>query len=154
MSFRKYLLVPWAAISLYAVSVLFAGAAGISSYKDLLLERNKILNNIEDLETINRELEATMDSLLYDSDAISVWARELGYGEDSERFVRIVGLPSVRHREIKPGTVKTAAKPGFVHDTPLRICSFFAGLCLFLFFFARDILNGSSATRIRPASRD
>ncbi|MDR0403496.1 MAG: septum formation initiator family protein [Treponema sp.] len=142
MRFRKYLLVPWIAIAIYALSSLFAGAAGIGSYQVLLGERERIFGNLEELETLNRELEGTMDALLYDSETIKVRARELGYGEDTERFVRIVGLPGARYRETAVGSVKTAAKPPYIPDKVLRIVSVLAGLAVFLAFFVRDLFGG------------
>jgi cell division protein FtsB len=140
MKFWKYLFVPWIIVACYALSSMVMGAAGIGPYRELRVEREKILDNLEELENINQELEGTMDALLYDSGAIKVRARELGYGEDMERFVRIVGLPAVRYRETSPGTVKNAEKPSFIPDTPLRIASVCAGLGLFLAFFIRDML--------------
>jgi cell division protein FtsB len=147
MRFRKYLLVPWVAIAIYALSSLFSGAAGIGSYRNLLAEREKIFENLEDLEALNQELEGTMDALLYDSETIRVRARELGYGEKAERFVRIVGLPGVRYRETSAGAVgfvKTAAKPRYVPDKVLRIVSVLAGLAVFLVFFTRDLFGRGS----------
>jgi hypothetical protein len=76
MRLRKYLLVPWLAISIYAFSSLFAGAAGMGSYREFLAERKLIFENMEDLEALNQELEGTMDALLYDSETIKVRARE------------------------------------------------------------------------------
>ncbi|MDR0586016.1 MAG: septum formation initiator family protein [Treponema sp.] len=154
MRFRKYLLVPWTAIAIYALSSLFAGAAGIGSYRDLLEEKERIFENLEDLETLNQELEGTMDALLYDSETIRIRARELGYGEETERFVRIVGLPGARYRETTAGIVKTAAKPSYIPDRVLRIVSVLAGLTIFLVFFTRDLFSGSSATRPRPLFPD
>jgi cell division protein FtsB len=154
MRFRKYLLVPWIAIAIYALSSLFAGAAGIESYRDLLEERDMIFENLEELETLNQELEGTMDALLYDSETVKIRARELGYGEESERFIRIVGLPSVRYRRTGPGTVKTAAKPSYIPDKALRIVSVLAGVAVFLVFFTRDLFSGSAATRPRPSYPD
>lgn len=160
MRFRKYLLVPWTAVSFYAIASMIGGASGIGAYGRLLEERKKIVENLENLQGINRELEGTMDALLYDSEAIKVRARELGYGESGERFVRIVGLSGVRYRETSPGTVKTAAPSPHVPDTTLRIMSILAGCGLFLAFFIGDMLktggnfNGSSATQRRPSCPD
>jgi cell division protein FtsB len=144
MRLRKYLLVPWLAISIYALSSLFTGAAGMGSYRKLLAERDMIFENMEDLEALNQELEGTMDALLYDSETIKVRARELGYGDETERFVRIAGLSSVRYRETSAGTVKTAAKPSYIPDKVLRIVSVLAGLAVLLVFFARDLFSASN----------
>jgi cell division protein FtsB len=151
MRFRKYLLVPWTAIAIYALLSLFTGAAGIGSYRDLLEEREKVFENLEDLEALNRELEGTMDALLYDAETIRIRARELGYGEETERFVRVVGLPGVRYRETAVGSVKIAVKPPYTPDKALRIVSALAGLAVFLVFFTRDLFSGSAATRPRPS---
>jgi cell division protein FtsB len=149
MRLRKYLLVPWLAVTVYALSSLFVGSAGLKPYQKLLAERDKVYENLEELERLNQELEGTMDALRYDSETVRVRAREMGYGGDNEHFVRIVGLPAVRYREIKPGAVQKAVRPEAVPDTPLRIVAGVAGLILFLLFLAKDMLDDDSRN-IRP----
>lgn len=152
MKLQKYLFVPWAAIVFYALSTLFFGPTGAASYKALLAEREEILENLEELERINLELEGTMDALLHDSETIKIRGRELGYGEKNEHFVRIVGLSGVRFREISPGKMKTAKKPVFVSDTPLRIISALIALGFFMLFAAGDMVFKAKKGRNRNFS--
>jgi cell division protein FtsB len=140
MKAGKYLLVPWLMLAVYTTLSLFNGAGGVDPYRELLGEREKILENLDRLQSINEELEGAMDALLYDSETIRVKARELGYGEADERFVRIVGLPGVRHSEIKPGTVRPASQPSFVSAVVYRFIACCAGLLLLGFFLFRDVV--------------
>ena len=139
MKCGKYLFVPWLSLAVYTVLSIYNGPAGIVPYHDLLDERRKILENLDMLHIINNDLEGTMDALLYDRETIKIKARELGYGEADERFVRIVGLPGTRPNEMKPGMVRTFIQPipsGKAH----RLISFCLGALLFALFLAGDIL--------------
>ena len=138
MKLGKYLLVPWFSLAVYTVLSMYNGPAGIVPYRELLGEREKILENLDRLHGINRELEGTIDALLYDPETIRVRARELGYGETNERFIRIVGLPGGRHSEIKPGTIRTFVQP-VPTGKDYRLISFCLGLILFSLFLAGDI---------------
>lgn len=73
-----------------------------------------------------------MDALRYDGDAIAVHARELGYGAEDERFIRLVGLPMGGGVPIVAGNmVKPMAVAG-IADTTLRICSLIVGAAVFI----------------------
>jgi cell division protein FtsB len=132
MGILKYLLAFWAAIAVYALSSVLAGASGFSAYKQLAAERDKQRTNIEALQNLNLELEGTMDALKYDSDTIRVYARELGYGAPRERFVRIAGLPGVKKQRMTAGQVTVPQKPGSIPDQTLCIYSICAGFAVFL----------------------
>ena len=138
----KYFLVPWLSLAVYTVLSIYNGPAGIVSYRELLGERQKILENMDKLHIINGELEGIMDALLYDAEAIQIKARELGYGENDERFVRIVGLSAGQPVELRPGMIRTAVLPVSSGNT-YRLISVCLGLILFSLFLAGDILKKS-----------
>ena len=139
MRLGKYLLIPWCMLAVYTVLSLHYGTAGLVSYRELLREKQKVLENLDKLQTINMELEGSLDALLYDSETIRIGARELGYGEAGERFVRIVGLPGGRPKELRPGIIRTAVQPlpsGYSNRT-VSLC---VGLVLLILFCAGDML--------------
>ena len=139
MKLGKYLLVPWFTLVVYTVFSIYNGAAGIVPYRELVSERQKILENLEKLQIINQELEGNLNALLHDSEAIRIRARELGYGEQGERFVRIVGLSGGRPNELKPGMIRTAVQP-LPSGKAYRIISLCLGLLLFALFLTGDLL--------------
>jgi hypothetical protein len=141
MKLGKYLFVPWLTLAVYTAASMYNGAAGVGPYRDLLQERDKMLENLERLQFINQQMEGTMDALLYDSETIRIKARELGYGAAEDRFVRIVGLPGVRHSDLKPGIIRTASQPLYASDKAYRLMSLCIGLLLFSLFLAGDILR-------------
>ena len=138
MKLGKYLLVPWFTLAVYTVLSFYNGSAGVVPYRELLSEREKILENLDKLHFINSELEGNIDALLYDPETIRVRARELGYGESNERFIRIVGLPGGKPSEMKPGTIRTFIQP-FPQGKDYRLISFCLGLILFSLFLAGDV---------------
>ena len=89
MRILKYLAAVWFAVIFYAVSSLFAGAAGFSTYSQLNAEKEKQIANLRKLQAINQDIRGRKEALIYDDDTISIYARELGYGGGGERFIRI-----------------------------------------------------------------
>jgi cell division protein FtsB len=139
MKIGKYLLVPWFSLVVYTILLVYNGPGGIVPYRELQAERQRILENLDKLQVINLELEGTMEALRHDPEAIRIRARELGYGENNERFVRIVGLPGGRYTEMKPGMIRTAVLP-IPSGNAYRLISFCLGLILFSLFLAGDLL--------------
>jgi cell division protein FtsB len=142
----KYLIPLLVTVIVYTSISLFSGAMGFSAYDRLLAERDKQEENMEVLKRINRKLEGDKDALLYDSDQIAAYARELGYGAEEERFVRIVGLPGSRKQHAAPGQIVLAAKPEFTSERIMRIVSFAAGIVVFICLFITDLLRKRPST--------
>jgi cell division protein FtsB len=146
MKLVKYLVSLWVAVLVYASFSLLAGATGLSAYKQLAAEREKQRANLESLRALNRELEGTKDALLYDSDTIAVYAHELGYGAGEERFIRIVGLPGIKEKQIEAGRVVSAGKEEAVPVKTIGIAALGSALgvlaCFFVVEFLKKQLNG------------
>jgi cell division protein FtsB len=137
----KYLIPIWISIVVYSVLSLFSGAIGFSAYSQLLRERDRQKRNLEILQELNRELKGDADALLYDSDTIAAYARELGYGKSEERFIRIVGLSGRRKQNHDPGRIISAAKPEFMAESDIRFISLACGLSIFGCILAVDLLR-------------
>jgi cell division protein FtsB len=127
MRLLKYLFPLWAAIFVYSLLSFFHGPSGFSAYEGLRAERDKQAANIESLKKISRELEGDRDALLYDEDYIAAYARELGYGTDDERFVRIVGLSKTMRRQYRAGDALEAQAPPSMDEKTIRAVSLISG---------------------------
>jgi cell division protein FtsB len=138
MKLGKYLLIPWVMLAVYTILSMYNGPAGIVSYRALLIEREKIQENLEKLKIVNRELKGTMTALRSDAETIRIKARELGYGEQNERFVRIVGLPGGRPSNLRPGMIRTAILPTPVSVNAYKIVVLCTGLLLLGLFLVGD----------------
>ncbi|MDR2785303.1 MAG: septum formation initiator family protein [Treponema sp.] len=138
MRLLKFLFPLWVAILVYTFLSFFHGPSGFSTYEGLRVERDKQLANLESLKKINRELEGDRDALLYDEDTIAVQARELGYGMENERFVRIAGLSKTMRRQYWAGDVAGALTPPSMDEKTIRAISLAAGgIVLGFIFFVR-----------------
>ncbi|GHV54704.1 hypothetical protein AGMMS49579_15830 [Spirochaetia bacterium] len=137
----KYLIALWTAVAVYAAVSVFAGAVGFSAYEDLKTERERQQANMNALSLINEELENSKNALLYDRDTITVYARELGFGEEDEKFVRIVGLGGARKQRTAPGQIVTAVKPVSMNDHLISIIAICAGLAVCVALLVSDALN-------------
>jgi hypothetical protein len=144
MRIFKYLIGIWAALAVYAVCSFLGGPRGLSAYNYLLEERERQWENIDALEIINEDLEKTRNSLLYDDDTLMVYARQIGYGQEDERFVRIVGLGNVKNTPAVTGSVYTAQNPDYTSDKSIKIAALFTGLLFFAFFLMLDLIESKS----------
>jgi hypothetical protein len=141
MRASKYLLALWTTMAVYTLVSLCAGSMGFPAYGELLAEKEKQNLNIAKLGIINEELENAKNALLYDRDTIAIYARELGFGERNEKFVRIVGFTGNRKPRTSPGEVVIAVKPVFMQDRIIRLISIFAGFTVFAAFLVSDFLE-------------
>jgi cell division protein FtsB len=141
MKIFKYLAAFWTAIVVYSVFTFFYGQGGISAYNQLLSEREQQMANIRDLWVINEELEKTKNNLLYDYDTLLVYARQMGYGHEDERFVRIVGLGNTKSAPSIAGKIYKPKSPDFIPDRNIKIAALCAGLLVFAFLFMLEIIE-------------
>jgi hypothetical protein len=133
----------------YTVFSLLRGPIGVSSYTQLKSEQEKLQANLEALKLINKELEHTKNALMYDEDTIAVYARDLGYRSNRERFVRIVGFEGTKKQRIEPGQFTAAVEPEYISDNAIKICAFFIGFGTFLCILIPEILQ-NRANRANP----
>jgi hypothetical protein len=141
MGIFKYLIGIWTALAVYTFFSFLSGPGGIAAYNYLLTEKERQWENINDLGIINEELEKTRNSLLYDDDTLTVHARQMGYGQDDERFVRIVGLGNVKTTPAVTGSVYTVQNPDFISDKSIKIAALCAGLVVFAFFLMLELIE-------------
>ena len=137
----KYIFALWAGVLLYIMLSVAFGATGLSAYRQLYNEGQKQEANILELKKINGELESTMNSLLYDRDTLTVYAREQGYASAQERFIRIVGLGGIQKANMNTGDIIVALEPQYVSDKTLRMIAFFTALTIFFCMAAFDFMK-------------
>jgi len=116
----------------------------MSSYNYLLSERDRQWNNIENLGNLNEELERTRSNLIYDQDTILIHARQMGYGNKNERFVRIVGLASANTPPSTAGNIYYAQEPTFIPDQSMKITALILGMLVFIFLFMLELIEKRS----------
>ena len=140
----KYLIGLWTGVAVYAVFSLLSGPRGLSAYEQLEAERERQWVNMRSLAAIGEELENTKNSLLYDQDAIAVYARRLGYARENERFIRIVGLGGAQNSHAMPGQVYLTASPEFISDMIIKIIALCAGTAAFAFALMVEFLKNNA----------
>ena len=137
----KYLFALWVGVLVYTLLSVFFGSMGFSAYRQLQREQKKQEANIENLRLINRDLEHTTNSLLYDKDTLTVYAREQGYASRQERFIRIVGLGGNQRSRASAGEVVTAADPQYIPDRILQIIALCMGITIFICVAVFDLMK-------------
>ena len=145
MRIINYLIGIWAAVTVYALFSFFTGPKGLSAYNQLLFEREQQWSKINDLGIINEELEKTRNNLLFDHDTLLVHARQIGYGFEDERFIRIVGLGQAGNIPTIAGNLYMVKSPDYLSERIIKIVSLCVGLLVFAFLFMLELIE----TRVR-----
>jgi len=141
MRIFKYLIGIWTAVVFYTFFSFFSGPKGLSAYNQLLEERDHQWTNINELGIINEELEKTRNNLLYDQDTLMVYARQMGYGQENERFIRIVGLGTIKNTPAVTGKVYMIKDPDYLSDKTIKIVALCAGLLIFTMLFMLEFIE-------------
>jgi cell division protein FtsB len=141
MRIFKYLIGIWTAIAVYAIFSFFSGPKGLSAYNQLMFERDQQWANINELGIINEELEKTKNNLLYDHDTLLVQARQMGFGQENERFIRIVGLGTIKTTPAVTGKVYMIKEPDYLSDKTIKIVALCAGILIFSLFFMFEFIE-------------
>jgi len=144
MRILKFLIAIWTAIIIYTLFSFLYGPKGLTSYNYLLAEREQQRANIEELWKINEELEKIKNNLLFDHDTLLVHARQMGYGYQDERFIRIVGLGNIKTAPAMTGNVHSFSNPEFIQDKSIKIASACIGLLVFVFFLMIEFIESRS----------
>jgi len=144
MRIFKYLIGIWTALAVYTLFSFLSGPKGLAAYNYFLAEKERQWENINELGIINEDLEKTRNSLLYDDDTLMVQAHQMGYGQENERFIRIVGLGNIKITPAVTGAVYTAHNPEFIPDKSIKIAALCAGLLIFAFFFMLELIESKS----------
>jgi len=137
----KYLVGVWAAIVVYTLFSFLGGSSGLSSYNYLLAEKERQYENIKNLGIINEELERTRFNLQYDQDTMLVQARQMGYGQPDERFIRIVGVGTPKSAPITAGNIYSTSFPDYILDKHIKIAALCAGLLIFAFILMMEVIE-------------
>jgi cell division protein FtsB len=141
MKAEKYLFSLWVGVLIYTVLFILFGAGGFSAQHQLEKDYKMQEENLEKLKLVNWELEEAMNSLLYDKDTLTVYAREQGYASENERFVRIVGLGVSHKNRTFEGMVQFAAEPQYIPTQTLLIIAFCSGVSVFIYLAFFDVLK-------------
>ena len=141
MRIIKYLIGIWAAIAVYTLFLFFTGPKGLSAYNQLLFEREQQWTNIRELGNINEDLQKTQNNLLFDHETLLVHARQMGYGHEDERFIRIVGLGNIKTTPTITGNVYTVKNPDYLSEKIIKIASLCVGLLIFAFLFMLEWID-------------
>ncbi|GMO31827.1 MAG: hypothetical protein Ta2B_12860 [Termitinemataceae bacterium] len=137
----KYLVPLWTAILFYAFSSIAVGAVGMGAYKQLLVQHEQQLANLQSLQEKTEELSGIQEALRYDYDTIVVYARDMGFGTSDEKFIRIVGLNG-KHKELPDaGEVVSRGELDYVDDKTLRIISVIIAVSMMVCIAIVDVLR-------------
>jgi len=88
---KRLLIAVFAGFFVNSFLLFIWGDAGLKRMNAVITHRDKLIENIEELETINSELSLERDALLYDETEIALRARTLGYYRENEVQIVLPG---------------------------------------------------------------
>ena len=138
MRLMRYMFVPWTILLVYSFFSFFLGQSGLYARRHLEAEYIRLLENNNALEAINRTFLRTKENLVGDDDALSVYARQLGFGHAGEEFIRVVGLGIAANVNLPSGQVLYATEPHFVPNGTIKVISVIFGVAVLLFLLIHD----------------
>jgi hypothetical protein len=97
-------------------------------------ERERLYENQKSLENIHRYYQNKRKNLLEETDMLSVYTRQLGYGRESEEFIRIMGLNPAINTEMPAGNVLFATSYTNLGDRQIKIISIVFGFIVLVFY--------------------
>jgi len=112
-----------------------------------LMNQTKLISgNLDELYTINEDLDARMKNLSSDPDTITVYAHELGYISNGEKLIKLAGFSGRIDRNLIPGSAISLDKPDFLPEWICKLFGLASGfLAFFLFsFFYWDTHHGNA----------
>ena len=130
--------VPWTALLVYSALSFVIGQNGLYARRHLEAERERLLENRNALEAVNRNFLSAKENLLHDDDALSVYARQLGFGRHGEAFIRVVGLEVASSVDLPSGQVFYASEPYFVPNSTIKLISMLFGAAVLAFLLIND----------------
>ena len=116
------------------------GQNGLYTRKHLEAELSRLSENRQALELANQNILKIKKNLMQDQDTLSVYTRQLGYGRENEKFIRIKGLNVAAHSGIHSGQVLYAVNPDYISDKLIKIIAICFGAVVLAFFIIRDLL--------------
>jgi hypothetical protein len=84
--------------------------------EQLKQEKIRLANNLDQLYTINQDLDARLKNLTANPDTISVFAHELGYVSDGEKLIKLAGFSGGIDRHMVEGNALVPRKTSFVPE--------------------------------------
>ena len=141
MKVSRYLIGLWTVIVVYSLLSFFYGPGGLYAYEQLLAERERQFDNLRELSAINDELKRARNSLIYDRETILAHARQLGFGQEGERHLRVVGFREINNPHNTAGRVFYAAAPDYLPDRVIIIISLSAGLIVLALLLLAGLIN-------------
>lgn len=142
---RIHLLLPlWIVILGYALLSFLVGDHGLLVMHELEEQKVLLETNLEDLARINRSLEARLEALKNDPEAIALEARALGLGVQGESRILIVDRGTSRPA-LSAGLYLEGKRPEGVGDTALKKIALSVAALLTLMVWA--LIVGKKKTR-------
>lgn len=122
MNRLKIILPVFTGVFVYCVFSILLGPKGVWSSIQLLEERDRLVYHLEELYSINIDLDAQVKNLTADPDTIVVYAHELGFVSGEEKLIKLAGFSGGIDRKLSAGFPVSIRKP---ESLPEWICKVF-----------------------------
>lgn len=148
MNIKRFLLSIFSGTLVYVAVSFCCGESGLWAKSQLEKQKEELVINIKNIQTINDDLSLQKKALNIDFDVIASYAKSLGFIQDNEKIVKISGIPS--RTPLHPNIGKKYLKRE-IQYIPEWICKCL-GTVVFLLTFITLLLSGMSRKTARKYS--
>lgn len=126
----------------YVVFSIVAGRDGIWARNQLNEQKRILSTHTAEIEKTNRELLLEKTALQKDEDVIRSYARKLGYVNDGEKLVKIIGLPALNTRVYDVGTMLKHEEVSYIGEDVCKILGVIIFALVYLVLLLADFSRG------------
>lgn len=130
MRFRLFFSV-YICVITYLVLTLFLGPVGYFSFHDLRGYQEVLQENLDDLNALNKSLQAEVEALTSDPETIRLYSRELGFYREGEQVIRFRGKEPEK-RVNSPGRIIFRDTAQHTSEALFRAVALSLGLLYFI----------------------
>jgi hypothetical protein len=163
--YLKCLMAVWFGFFIYAALSICVGSKGLIVYRQLVQERERLMDNLEIIQAINNKLniqnilasaygDKPENLLPLDEDTILAETRKIGYGKEGEHLIHFIGISAETSAPLDAGKPEYAFRVKGIPDYVIKIISFVSASALFLCLILPDILGFIRYMREEEAKRN
>ncbi len=126
----------------YVLISLCGGRDSIWASKQLQKQKQYLSTHTVSIEKINSELSIEKIALEKDLDVIASYAKKLGFVSESERLIKVTGLPLRETHIFDPGTILKHTEVKYIPESLCKAIGLFVVIVVYVLLVMADIQKG------------
>lgn len=138
----RILVAVFAGTLFYTIIAVFGGRDGMWAASQLQEQKQSLSAHTASIEKTHGELSLEKIALEKDLDVIASYAKKLGYISESEKLVKLSGLPNRETHIFDAGTVVRHHDVSYIPEWVCKFCGLLIMVLVYCVLFLIDLHNG------------